>query len=75
MTTQDKIAAGVIATLGSLFPFLVVLHVLTWTGDTVAACMLVVNNAVALGGLIFQSVQHRPTVVPAPPAPTPPVTG
>lgn len=57
MTTQDKIAAAVIAFVGNLIPFLVVLHVLMWTGDTVAACMLVVNSAVTLGGLLFQSVK------------------
>lgn len=59
MTTSDKVAAAVIAFVGNLLPFLVILHVLTWTGDTVASAMLVVNSTVALAGLVFQSVQHK----------------
>lgn len=59
MTTQDKIAAGIIAFVGNLLPFLVVTHVLAWTGDTTASAMLVVNSAVTLGGLVFQGIQHK----------------
>jgi hypothetical protein len=73
MTTYDKIGAGVIGFVGNLIPFLIVLDVITWTGKTVGACMLVVNSTVTLGGLIFQSVQHKPAVSPTQ-APTKPTT-
>lgn len=59
MSTQDKIGAAVVAFVGNLLPFLVVVHVLNWTGDTVGAAMLVVNSFVAMGGLFWQVIQHK----------------
>lgn len=53
MTTQNTIAAGVIATLQSIFPFLVLVGALHWSSDTIAAAMLVVTNVVTTGGLLF----------------------
>lgn len=60
MTTQDKLAAALIAFVGNLLPFLVVVGAIDWTGTTVASAMLVVNSFVTMAGLVFQSVQHKP---------------
>lgn len=54
---SNAIAAGVIATIQSVLPFLVLVGVLDWTSDTIAACMLVVTNLVTTGGLIFAQKQ------------------
>lgn len=71
MTNEDKIAAAIIAFLGNLLPFLVVVNVLNWSGTTIASFMLVITSALTTAGLIYQSVQHK-TVV-APPVAMPPV--
>lgn len=64
MTTNDKIAAAIIGFIGNLLPFLVITHVLAWSGETIAACMLVVTSGLTMAGLIYQSVQHKAPVAP-----------
>ena len=61
MKNRDGIAAAVIATVNSVFPFLVLVGVLDWTPDTIAGAMLVVTNVVTLGGLLF-ALRKKPSV-------------
>lgn len=49
----NQINAAVIALIQSLFPALVLLGVIDWSSDTIAAVMLVVTNTVTLIGLFF----------------------
>lgn len=77
MTNEDKIAAAIIAFLGNLLPFLVVVNVLNWSGTTIASFMLVITSALTTAGLIYQSIQHKPTAVTPPVVPSvePPAPG
>lgn len=54
---QNAIAAGIISIVQSVLPFLVLVGVINWTSDTIAACMLVVTNVVTTGGLLFAQKQ------------------
>lgn len=68
MTTQNTIAAGVIALANALFPFLRLVGVLDWSADTIAAAMLVVTTAVTLAGLIYaQATTKKALATPPPP--------
>jgi len=69
LTKANAIGAAVIALANSVFPFLVLIGVLHWDGDDVAAAMLVVTNLVTLGGLIFASTPVTNTPVQPPPGP------
>lgn len=53
----DEIRAAVIAVAQSLLPALVLLGVLDWTEDQIAAVMLVVVNAITLGFLLVKTGQ------------------
>ncbi len=53
MTRSEQIRAAIIAMIQSLFPALVLLGVISWTSDTIAAVMLVVTNVVTLGFLLL----------------------
>jgi len=55
LTRTNAIVAAVIATVNSIFPFLVLIGVLDWTPDQVAGAYLVVSNAATTVGLIFAS--------------------
>jgi hypothetical protein len=57
MDTQDKIAAGVITFIGSLFPVLNLTGAVKLSSDDISIVMLCVTQAVTLGGLLFQSVK------------------
>lgn len=59
MTTQDKIAAGLISLIQSLLPLLILSGALSLDKDGIAIVMLAVTQAVTFGGLLFQSVQHK----------------
>lgn len=59
MTSSDKLAAALIAFVGALIPVLQLSGAINLTSDGVAAVMLCVTQAVTLGGLLFQSVQHK----------------
>lgn len=52
-TRINQINAAVFAVVQSLVPALVLLGVLSWTTDQVAAVMLVVSNTLTLIGLVF----------------------
>jgi len=49
----NQINAAVFAVVQSLIPALILLGVLNWTPDTIAAVALVVSNTLTLVGLIF----------------------
>lgn len=68
MQQQNNIAAGIIAIVQSLLPFLVLIHVLHWTSDTIAAAMLVVTNIVTTAGLIFANKQTATALSTPPPS-------
>ena len=46
MAKSEQIRAAIIAVVQSVFPALVLLNVIDWTSDTIAAVMLVVTNVV-----------------------------
>lgn len=52
-TRSEQLRATIIAFIQSLLPFLVLIHALTWTSDTIAACMLAVTNATTLAFLLL----------------------
>jgi len=55
LTRANTVIAAVMAVVNSLFPFLIVIGVLNWTGEQTAACILVISNLVTLGGLFLAS--------------------
>jgi hypothetical protein len=61
VSNQDKIAAAVIAFVGSIFPVLNLTGAVKLTSDDISIVMLCVTQAVTLGGLLFQSVK-KPSV-------------
>lgn len=62
MTRSEQIRAALIAMIQSLFPALVLLGIIDWTSDTIAAVMLVVTNAVTLGFLLLPRNTDSPEV-------------
>lgn len=54
MTKQDKVAAAIISFIGSIFPVLNLAGVTDLTADGISILMICVNQAVTLGGLLFQ---------------------
>lgn len=57
-TRSEQIRAAIIALAQSLFPALVLLGVIDWTSDTIAAVMLVVTNLVTM---FFLLLPNKPT--------------
>ena len=53
MAKSAQIRAAIIAVVQSVFPALVLLNVIDWTSDTIAAVMLVVTNVVTLTFLLL----------------------
>lgn len=71
-TNSEQLRAAVIAFVQSLLPFLVLVGIISWTSDTIAACMLVVTNATTLGFLLYpnKKAAEAPVAAPAPVEPT-----
>lgn len=67
ITKPNAIAASLIAVANSIFPFLVLVGLLHWTSDTIAAAILVIGNLVNFGGLLFSAVPASNTPPPTPP--------
>ena len=59
-TKSEQIRAAIIAVIQSLLPALVLLHVIDWTSDTIAAVMLVVTNTVTLFFLLLPNAEPKP---------------
>lgn len=55
VTRTNALIAAAIATINSIFPFLVLIGVLDWTPDQVAGAYLVVSNLGTFVGLLFAS--------------------
>ncbi len=55
LTRTNALVAAGIAFVNSVFPFLVLVGVLDWTPETIAAAYLVVSNLLTTIGLIFAS--------------------
>ena len=66
LTRNNALVAAIIATVNSVFPFLVLVGVLDWSADTIAAAMLVVTNTVTMGGLMFSGTPASNTPPPGP---------
>lgn len=58
-THSEQLRAAFIAVIQSLLPFLVLVGVIHWTSDTIAACMLVVTNVVTT---LFLLLPNKPVV-------------
>lgn len=52
-TTLNAVVAGGISTVNSIIPFLILVGVLHWTADAVAAAYLVVSNIGTFVGLMI----------------------
>lgn len=63
-TRSEQLRATIIAVVQSLLPFLVLIGVVDWTADTIAACMLVVTNVVTM---VFLLLPNRASDVNPPP--------
>lgn len=59
-TKSEQVRAGIIALIQSILPALVLLGVVDWTSDTIAAVMLVVTNAVTLTFLLLPTAPTAP---------------
>lgn len=55
LTRTNALIAGVMAIVNSLFPALILLGVVDWTPDQVAAVVLVISNSLTFVGLLFAS--------------------
>lgn len=62
---QNAIAAGIISIVQSALPFLVLVGVINWTSDTIAAAVLVTTNIVTTAGYLFAQSQ-KPVLAPLP---------
>lgn len=69
LTQQNTIGAAVTAFIGNLLPFLVLVGVLDWGGETIAAAMLVVNSFVTMAGLVYAQMVTKQAYNAPPPAP------
>ena len=49
----NALIAGLMAIVNSVFPFLILIGVLHWTADEIAACVLVISNVLTFVGLLF----------------------
>lgn len=57
---NDKLNAAIIATLNSIFPFLVLVGAIHWSADTISACVLVVSNLLTTAGLAWALTKKPP---------------
>ena len=59
-TRSEQLRAAIIAFAQSLLPFLVLVGVITWTSDVIAACMLVVSNSLTMFFLFLPNRTPQP---------------
>lgn len=63
MNRSEQLRAAIIAVVQSLLPALVLLNVIDWTSDTIAAVMLVVTNITTLAFLLLPNAPATDNVV------------
>ena len=52
-SSSEQLRAAIIAFVQSLLPFFVLVGVIDWTSETIAACMLAVTNATTVFFLLL----------------------